>query len=217
VRGKRFAGVAADEAGAASDKNGFHRSIVFSASAKLNKPRKGRFLRQHRQHRLRTPLWASEVAPSGLITPTVLTMLTMPSQLPCSVDDADGDHPPPFTRYPQSCPSCQSIPTAVEGLCPKALILIIRAPNRPSRANEMSISSMRRKVCARRSRPANARGCFTHGGVAEASSRALSAHRRNRSDALPLQLLRSPMMVRTQVASGSASTIVSAAARRLAA
>src|ERR1700724_1305670 len=62
-------------------------------------------LRQHRQHRLHTPLWASEWAPSGLNTLTVLTMLTMPSQQPCRVDDADGGHPPPFTRYPSFCSS----------------------------------------------------------------------------------------------------------------
>jgi hypothetical protein len=56
VRGERFAGVAADEAGTASDENGFHLSIVFSASAKRNNHGKGRLLRQHRQHRLHTRL-----------------------------------------------------------------------------------------------------------------------------------------------------------------
>jgi hypothetical protein len=53
VRGERFAGVAADEAGAASDKDGFHRSIVFSKSANETVAGKEKgFLRQHRQHRL---------------------------------------------------------------------------------------------------------------------------------------------------------------------
>jgi hypothetical protein len=56
-------------------------------------------------------------------------------------------------------------------LCPKALILIIPAPDRPSRPNTMSMSSMRRKVCARRSRPGSTRGVFL-------------PLRRNRSDAL---------------------------------
>jgi hypothetical protein len=36
----------------------------------------------------------------------------------------------------------------------------------------------------------------------EVSSRALSAHKRNKSDAVPLHMLRLPIMVRTQVASG---------------
>ncbi|MGA6965893.1 MAG: hypothetical protein WBZ51_20055, partial [Xanthobacteraceae bacterium] len=70
----------------------------------------------------------------------------------------------------------QSIPTALEGLGPEALILIIRAPDRPSRPNAISMSNMRRKVWARRSRPASARGFFTPGGLMEMSSRALSAH-----------------------------------------
>jgi hypothetical protein len=124
---------------------------------------------------------ASEVAPSGLIAPTVLTMLTIPRQQPCCIDDAEGDHPPPFTRYPSFCPSSQSIPTALERLGPKALILIIRAPDRPSRPKASSRSSMRRNVCARRSRPARAHGFFAPGGLMDVSCRALSAHRCNRS------------------------------------
>jgi hypothetical protein len=56
--GERLTGVAADEAGTASDENGFHLSIVFSASAKRNNHRRGRLLRQHRQHRLHTSLGA---------------------------------------------------------------------------------------------------------------------------------------------------------------
>jgi hypothetical protein len=79
------------------------------------------------------------------------------------------------------------------------------------------MSSMRRNVLARRSRPASARGFFAHGGLMEAFSRALSAHKRKRSDALPVQLPLSPIMVRTHVANGSASIMLSMAARRLAA
>ena len=41
-----------------------------------------------------------------------------------------------------------------------AVILIVRVPNRPSRPKTISIPSVRRKVCARRSRPASARGFF---------------------------------------------------------
>jgi hypothetical protein len=43
-----------------------------------------------------------------------------------------------------------------------ALRLMIRVPARPSRAKLISIPSARRGVCARRSRPASARGDFGH-------------------------------------------------------
>ena len=43
---------------------------------------------------------------------------------------------------------------------PMAVILIVRVPNRPSRPRTISIPSVRRKVRARRSRPASARGLF---------------------------------------------------------
>src|SRR6516165_4433456 len=39
---------------------------------------------------------------------------------------------------------------------PVAVILIVRIPNRPSRPKTISIPSVRRNVCARRSRPASA-------------------------------------------------------------
>ena len=94
--------------------------------------------------------------------------------------------------------------------------LIILVPVRPSRENVISMPSLRRNVCARRSRPASARGFFTHAGPPEMSSRALSAHNRNRSDALPVQVVRSIMIARTQVAIGSASMMLSMAARRFA-
>jgi hypothetical protein len=48
--------------------------------------------------------------------------------------------------------------------------------------------SVRRNVCARRSRPANARGFLAHAVALEMSSRALFAHKRKKSDALPLHV-----------------------------
>ena len=42
----------------------------------------------------------------------------------------------------------------------RSLILIMRVPARPSRLKVISIPSARRDVCARRSRPASARGDF---------------------------------------------------------
>ena len=51
---------------------------------------------------------------------------------------------------PVFCPSSQSILSALGRLYPKALSLIVRLPDRPSRPNAMSMSSMRRNVYARR-------------------------------------------------------------------
>jgi hypothetical protein len=65
------------------------------------------------------------------------------------------------------------------------LTLIILVPVRPSQENVISIPSVRRNVCDRRSRPASARGFFVHDVPLETSARAYSAHKRKRSDALP--------------------------------
>ena len=97
------------------------------------------------------------------------------------------------------------------------LTLIILLPVRPSREKAISMPSVRRNVCARRSRPASARGFFAHGVPLERSSRVASAHKRSRSDALPVQVGRLAMIVRTQVATGSASMMLSIAALRFAA
>jgi hypothetical protein len=50
------------------------------------------------------------------------------------------------------------------------LTLIILVPSRPSRENVISIPIVRRNVCARRSRPASARGFFAHAGPLEMPS-----------------------------------------------
>ena len=97
------------------------------------------------------------------------------------------------------------------------LTLIILVPSRPSRENVISMPSVRRNVCARRSRPASARGFFAHAVPLEMSSRVPSAHKRKRSDALPVQMVRSTMIARTQLATGSASMMLSMAALRFAA
>ena len=97
------------------------------------------------------------------------------------------------------------------------LTLIILLPVRPSRENVISMPKARRNVCARRSRPASARGFFAHAAPLEMSARACSAHKRKRSDALPVQAVRSIISARTQVAMGSTSTMLSMAALRFAA
>jgi hypothetical protein len=96
------------------------------------------------------------------------------------------------------------------------LTLIILVPVRPSRENVISMPSVRRNVCARRSRAASARGFFAHVVLLEISARARSAHKRKRSDALPAQMV-STIIARTQVAMGSASILLSMAALRFAA
>src|SRR5271166_457146 len=67
--------------------------------------------------------------------------------------------------------------------------LIILVPVRPSRENAISMPSVRRNVCARRRRPASARGFLAHAPPVEMSLRALSAHKRSRSDALPVHMV----------------------------
>jgi hypothetical protein len=60
-----------------------------------------------------------------------------------------------FARWAAACePALWPAGTFWSGC---ALSLIVRAPDRPSRPNSISISSIRRNVCARRSRPARAR------------------------------------------------------------
>ena len=94
------------------------------------------------------------------------------------------------------------------------LTLIILVPVRPSRENVMSIPSVRRNVCARRSRPASARGFLADPVPPEVAAGALSAHNRMRSDALPVHMVRSAMSARRQLATGSASMMLSMAALR---
>ena len=74
------------------------------------------------------------------------------------------------------------------------LTLIILVPARPSRAKVISIPSVRRNVCTRRSRLASARGFLAHVAPIKVSLRALSAHKRKRSDALPVQTRRSAIL-----------------------
>ena len=114
-------------------------------------------------------------------------------------------------------PPSQTLLTVLTQFSAFVLTLIILVPVRPSRENVISIPKLRRNVCARRNRPASARGFLIPAPPVETSSRALCAYRRIRSDALPIHMFRSAMMVRRQVAMGSASMMLSIAARRFAA
>jgi hypothetical protein len=83
----------------------------------------------------------------------------------------------------------------------------VRVPNRPSRSKTISFPSARRKVCARRSRPASARGLFGQPDRLAPTCK--------RSDALPVHCVLSAMISRTWAGRGSASMIFSIAACRL--
>src|SRR3954454_4659135 len=83
-----------------------------------------------------------------------------------------------------------------------AVILMVRVPNRPSRPKTISIPSARSGVCARRSRPASARGLFGQPDRVQAAI-ALPPTLMptcKRSDALPVHCARSAMSSRTWAA-----------------
>jgi hypothetical protein len=69
------------------------------------------------------------------------------------------------------------------------LISMIRVPAGPSRRNTIWMPRVRRRLCARRSRPASVLGVF---GQSAFPCRAIPSRRR--SDALPLQCLFSAMI-----------------------
>src|SRR5438874_2842254 len=100
-----------------------------------------------------------------------------------------------------------------DGMFESACILMILLPARPSRLNVMSMPRTRRNVCARRRRPASARGFLGQPArsVEMPSLLLWSAPARRRSAALPVHELRSAMISRTQVAIGSASIMHSIA------
>jgi hypothetical protein len=84
-------------------------------------------------------------------------------------------------------------------------MLMILFPARPSRLNAMSMPSARRNVCARRRRPASARGFLGQPVLSLGIPLLRPALTRKRSAALPLYKMRSAMISRTHAATGSAS------------
>jgi len=121
------------------------------------------------------------------------------------------------THYRVAASRVLTIPTVLTALSGLLFTLIVLVPARPSRENVISMPRVRRNVCVRRNRPASARGFFAHDGPLELSARAFSTHKCMRSDALPAQMVRSAIIVRTQVAKGSASMMLSMLAVRFAA
>ena len=92
---------------------------------------------------------------------------------------------------------------------------MVRVRARPSRSKPISMPILRRKVAARRSRPASARGLS--GQVLDLATRspATSARAPRRSEAVPVHSVRVAMKARTAVAIGSASITPSTASSRL--
>jgi hypothetical protein len=87
-----------------------------------------------------------------------------------------------------------------------ALMWIVRVPARPSRLKPISMPSVRRNVCARRSRPASDLGVLGQSALLrEASLLTRSAVARRRSEAVPVHVMRSAMRSRTQTATRSLS------------
>jgi hypothetical protein len=84
-------------------------------------------------------------------------------------------------------------------------ILMTLLPARPSRPKAMSMPRARRNVCARRRRPASARGFLGQPALSPDMPLLRPAPVRRRSAALPVHELRSAMMSRAQAATGSAS------------
>src|SRR4051812_30231878 len=84
------------------------------------------------------------------------------------------------------------------------VILMVRVRARPSRSKPISMPILRRKVAARRSRPARARGAS--GQVFDLATRSptTSARAPRRSEAVPVHTVRVTMIARTAVAIGSA-------------
>jgi hypothetical protein len=70
------------------------------------------------------------------------------------------------TRCADECAADNRAPERPAWFAEPVLILISRVPARRSRLKWISMPSARKKVCARRSRPASARGFFGHPAVA---------------------------------------------------
>ena len=97
------------------------------------------------------------------------------------------------------------------------VIVIVLVPARPSRLKTISMPSERNPGCARRSRPASARGLFDKPVLLlEMPPLEYSPPKQRRSAAVPIQVFRWAMISRTQLATGSASTMLSTAVRRFA-
>ena len=113
-------------------------------------------------------------------------------------------------------PLWRTLPTVLTVFANLVCILMSLLPVRPSRAKAISIPRARRNVCARRRRPASARGFFGQAAVPLEVS-LLSVPARRRSAALHIHDLRPAMISRTHAATGSASMMLSMPALRFAA
>jgi hypothetical protein len=118
---------------------------------------------------------------------------------------------------PTKTPLWRTLLTALTVCSALVLTLIILVPARPWRENVTSMPGVRRNVCARRSRPASARGVFGQPALLFQTSSSAKSATRKRSAALPVHVLRSAIRPRTHAATGSASIMPSMAVLRFAA
>src|SRR6266487_4121077 len=96
---------------------------------------------------------------------------------------------------PDRAPLLQTLLSVLTVFSEVLLILMMRVPARPSRPKVISIPRVRKAVCARRRRPASARGFLGQPAlVFERPSPARSALARRRSMAVPAHVLRSAMI-----------------------
>jgi hypothetical protein len=95
------------------------------------------------------------------------------------------------------------------------VILIMRFPSRPSRLNAISMPRVLRNACDLRNGAASARGFFGQSGILSARACSPKAVAFCSSDAVPTHIVCLAIILRTQAATGSASTASSTARRRL--
>jgi hypothetical protein len=98
---------------------------------------------------------------------------------------------------------------------PAVVMRIMRVRARPSRSKPMSMLILRRKVAARRNRPASARGLSGQVFALAIRSPAISARAPRSSEAVPVHSVREVITARTTAAIGSASITPSTASSRL--
>ena len=159
-------------------------------------------LRQHRQHRQRV----SETCPTEQLAGQWAGSCPRKRQISIAAG---------FCSEPGSGNADRA--DGADGTFKCARILMILLPSRPPRLNVILMPKTRRKLCARRRRPAIARGFWGQPVLSlNIPSTPRSAPARKRSAALPIHELRSAMISRTQAATGSASIMPSIAALRFA-
>ena len=121
--------------------------------------------------------------PEAALSPALLRKMTGMSirlaSRATSVDKSSGRGPDVYSVTPVRdalLRSALAMLTQLTVFSARVVTLMILVPVRPSRENVISMPTARRNVCARRSRPASARGFLAYAPPIEMSLRALSPH-----------------------------------------